>query len=267
MPDRESDATRALASETFGKGDRVALIHGFTQTGRSWRPVVEQLANRFQVMTVDLPGHGRSGTVDATDLEEAGRMVAEAVGDAAYVGYSLGGRIALHAAFVAPTRVRSLLLVGASAGIADADERAARRADDDALADRLDGAGSSAMSMDTFLDEWLAQPIFAGLSTEAQGRAARRENATSALARALRHLGVGTQVLDREKLANLEMPVLLVAGERDAKYRAITTEVAEVIGENATVDVVAACGHAAPFEQPIAFAELIATFMESLRDR
>ena len=55
----------ALATETTGSGDRVVLLHGFTQTGRCWGPLADGLARDHAVRTVDLPGHGGSATIDA----------------------------------------------------------------------------------------------------------------------------------------------------------------------------------------------------------
>ncbi|MGB9112551.1 MAG: alpha/beta fold hydrolase [Acidimicrobiales bacterium] len=249
-----------LASERLGSGYRIALLHGFTQTGRSWQPVVDALRSRFEVVTVDLPGHGGSTSVGATSLEEAGRKVAETVGRATYVGYSMGGRVVLHAAFVAPESVRSMVLIGVSPGIEDERERVDRRRADDSLADRLQGDGNP-LALSGFLDEWLAQPMFANLPPSAQGREAREENTAAGLADALRRLGTGTQVYDRERLRRLSMPILFVAGERDAKFRTLSAQMAGDIGENASTAVIASTGHAAPFESPNAFVELLCSWV------
>ena len=258
---RFGDPSRPLATERFGSGTRIALVHGFTQTGRSWRTIVDDLSTRFEVVTVDLPGHGRSTAIDAADLDAAGRMLVEAVGEATYVGYSMGGRVLLHAAFQAPYSVRSMVLVGVSPGIPDERERADRQRADEALADRLQGVGPTPLPISEFLDEWLSQPLFADLPSAAQNREAREENSAAGLAHALRHLGTGTQRYSDEQLSQVSMPVLLVAGERDAKYRALGDQLAAVIGENATTAVIESSGHAAPFENPRAFVSLLDAWM------
>ncbi len=259
MPDRASREP-LLATESFGSGSRIALVHGFTQTGRSWQPVADALRSQFEVVTVDLPGHGRSTGVGAARLEDAGRMVADAVGRATYVGYSMGGRVVLHTAFVAPESVRSMVLIGVSPGIEDERERLDRRRADEVLADRLQGEGDP-LAIAEFLDEWLAQPLFADLPPAAQGREAREENTAAGLAAALRQFGTGTQAYDPEKLRRLSMPILFVTGQRDAKFRALAEQMAGVIGENATTAVIEATGHAAPFENPRAFVELLCSWM------
>ena len=89
------------------------------------------------------------------------------------VGYSMGARLALQLVIDHPAAVRSLVLESPSAGIADAEERARRRAADERLADRLEEPG-----LDAFVDAWESQPLFAsqaGLSVggarTASGRA------------------------------------------------------------------------------------------------
>jgi 2-succinyl-6-hydroxy-2,4-cyclohexadiene-1-carboxylate synthase len=263
VPERQQgDHRQALATERFGSGRRLALVHGFTQTGRSWRPVTDALASRFEILTVDLPGHGRSTTVDAADLEQAGRLLADSVGEANFVGYSMGGRVVLHAAFQAPASVRSMVLVGVSPGIEDERERADRRRADDTLADRLEGRQGEPLPLGDFLDEWFAKPLFTNLPNDARGRAAREENTTAGLARALRRLGTGTQIYDAHRLRGLSMPILLVAGERDTKFRELSARMAEVIGNNAKTAVVDSAGHAVPFENPGAFVSLLDSWMD-----
>ena len=75
------------------------------------------------------------------------------------VGYSMGGRVALHLALGAPERVAALVLESASPGIADAAQRAARVKSDEALADDIERLG-----IEAFVDRWEAQPLFASQS-------------------------------------------------------------------------------------------------------
>ncbi len=147
--------------------DHLVLLHGFTQTAASWGPVVDALQGPFSVFLPDAPGHGGSGAVRA-DLWATAELLAEAVPvTATWVGYSMGGRTALHFALAHPGRVQRLVLISTSAGIEDPGQRAARRAADEALADRIEQEGT-----DRFLEWWLAQPLFASLSRA--GRRPRR---------------------------------------------------------------------------------------------
>lgn len=241
----------------------VLLLHGFTQTASSWAPVAERLAATGRdVVAVDLPGHGeasavRAGLVGAARLVH--RTMLRAVGAAAVdvVGYSMGGRVALHVALGYPDVVRRLVLLGASPGIDDPAERAARQAADERLADRLLREGVA-----PFLDRWLSQPLFAGLSPEAAGAEERLAAADAeGLAASLRLSGTGAQAPLWSRLASIRHEVLVLAGEHDAKFRAIGERTAAAIGDRARVDVVAGAGHAAHLEQPARFTEAVVRFL------
>ncbi|MBW3627615.1 MAG: alpha/beta fold hydrolase, partial [Actinobacteria bacterium] len=195
-----------LGTERRGQGPRMALVHGFTQTRRCWGPVADDLAADHEVVAVDAPGHGRSTQVRAS-LWEGAELLAGAGGDATYLGYSMGGRLCLHLALAAPERVRALVVVGATAGIDDPAQRAARRAEDEERARRLEAEG-----LEPFLERWLAQPLFAGMTEEVQCREERRENTVAGLAASLRLAGAGAQEPLWHRLEELAMPVLVIAG-------------------------------------------------------
>jgi 2-succinyl-6-hydroxy-2,4-cyclohexadiene-1-carboxylate synthase len=172
-----------------------------------------------------------------------------------YVGYSQGGRLCLQLALDRPDVVHRLVLVSASPGIADPDERAARRDSDELLAQEIERDG-----VDAFLERWLAQPLFATLPPERAGIEARRaHNTIGSLTYQLRVLGQGSQPSNWDRLGELRMPVLLVAGELDAKYVDIARRMAERIAD-ARVEVVPGAGHACHLEQPEHVAHLLATW-------
>jgi 2-succinyl-6-hydroxy-2,4-cyclohexadiene-1-carboxylate synthase len=235
--------------------DRLVLVHGFTQTLRSWDGLAGPLADSFQVVRVDLPGHGGSSAVDTT-FEEAAAAIGDAGGTATYVGYSMGGRLCLRLAVDRPDLVRSLVLVGASPGLADDGERAARRAADEALAAEIERSGTAA-----FLERWLAQPMFSTLEPQPDDLEARLANTSAGLATALRQLGTGGQEPLWDRLGELTMPVLAVAGEDDVRYTEIAAQMAAAIGPNAQVVAVAGAGHAAHLERPGSFSRLLAAFL------
>lgn len=234
---------------------RVALVHGFTQTSRSWAPVAGPLGPAHDVVLVDAPGHGEGPPVPH-DLWESAGLVGAAGGRAVYVGYSMGGRLCLHLALADPALVDALVLVGATAGIRDAHERAARGAADEAWAARLEHDG-----LEAFLDRWLAQPLFASLPPDAADRDGRRRNTVAGLADSLRRNGTGSQGPLWDRLGELAMPVLLVAGERDEKFAALAREMASAIGPHAQVTTVPGAGHACHLERPDAFTEVLRQFL------
>jgi 2-succinyl-6-hydroxy-2,4-cyclohexadiene-1-carboxylate synthase len=248
-----------LHVEQHGSGPRVVLVHGFTQTGRSWGPIADDLRRDHEVVVVDAPGHGGSGAVRA-DLAGGAVLLGAAGGRATYVGYSMGGRFALHLALARPDLVDALVLLGATAGVQDDQERAARRETDDALATELERDG-----LDAFLARWLAQPLFSGLPADAADLADRRRNTVDGLAASLRDAGTGTQAPLWSELPTLSMPVLVLAGARDDRFAAVGRRMADAIGPNATFAVVPDAGHAAHRERPAAFVGLLRAFLADQR--
>jgi 2-succinyl-6-hydroxy-2,4-cyclohexadiene-1-carboxylate synthase len=157
--------------------------------------------------------------------------------------------VCLRLAVDHPAAVDRLVLVGATAGIDDPAERAARRAADEQLASELEAEG-----LDRFLDRWLALPLFSGLSEAAQYRDERRRNTVAGLAGSLRSAGTGAQEPLWDRLGALAgMPVLLVTGEQDRKFTALADRLAAGIGPSATRLVIPGAGHTAHLEQPDAF--------------
>jgi 2-succinyl-6-hydroxy-2,4-cyclohexadiene-1-carboxylate synthase len=250
-----------LFAKKVGKGRPEVALHGFTQTQRSWLPVAQRLSADHQFTLVDAPGHGGSADVRA-DLWRGAQLLADVGGRADYIGYSMGARVCLHLALLRPELVTRLVLIGAHPGIVDPDERARRVVDDDALAQRLeaDGVGS-------FVDWWLEQPLFSTLDATAAGRDDRLTNTAAGLASSLRLTGTGRQEPLWERLGELAMPVLVVAGEGDAKFASLGREMAAAIGGNAELVLIADAGHACHLERPDEFSAVLAEFLDSTTSR
>jgi 2-succinyl-6-hydroxy-2,4-cyclohexadiene-1-carboxylate synthase len=232
----------------------VILLHGFTNTAASWQPVVNELGKNYSPVAIDIRGHGAASAEEPITLDAVvGDIRAAATPPFTLVGYSMGGRIALHAALRSPDDVRSLILISASPGIADSGERRARRDADAQLADRI-----KRLSIEQFADEWAALPVLADMSEElrAAARADRLRNSPLALARALRCLGTGALPSLWNRLGMLAMPVTLLAGERDVKFTRIARQMAAAIPE-ASVEIVTGAGHAVHLEDPRSVAEAI----------
>ena len=240
---------------------RITLLHGFSQTARCWGPLDAALSAAHGPRPIDLPGHGnRTLEPVPADLWGAADEVASSMSRGALLGYSLGGRVALHVALAHPERVTALILVSATAGIRDPAERADRRAADDRLADRIEADG-----VGPFLDDWLAGPLFAGLSERYAFRDRRLANSAAGLAASLRHQGTGTQEPLWDRLAELTMPTLVVTGADDAKFTRLGAEMAASIGPAATHVVVPGAGHTTHLESPGPTAAAILSFLDSAR--
>jgi 2-succinyl-6-hydroxy-2,4-cyclohexadiene-1-carboxylate synthase len=240
-----------------GDGSAIVWLHGFTQTRESAHQFRSILAGTRQVWTMDLPGHGSAWAVRA-DLVGIADLVSEVLPEVPVDlgGYSFGARVALHVALAHPAHVGRLVLLGASRGIRDPEERSARRERDHRLAARIERIGTSA-----FLDEWLAQPMFASLPSDERERSARSADARG-LADSLRRAGTGTQEWLGERLGELRSPTLALAGARDTKF----LEEARAIARSTplgTFDAIDGAGHAAHLERPEACAARVETFLAS----
>ena len=245
-----------LHASRWGHGDPLVLIHGFTQSGDAWGPVGDGLAAEHEIVAFDAPGHGRSAAV-AADLTAGADLMAEAApARAAWLGYSMGGRFALHVALRHPARVARLVLVSTTAGIDDPSEREARRRDDESLAERAEGEG-----IEKFVRGWLAQPLFASLPAEAAEIESRLGGTAAGLASSLRLAGTGSQEPLWDRLDRLDMPTLVVAGGLDAKYVGLAHRLVDGIGGNASLHVLPGAGHACHLERPQEFLAVVLPFL------
>ncbi len=230
---------------------RLCLVHGFTQTGASWEPVADRLRTAgHDVVTPDAPGHGRAAAVDA-DLWEGAHLLAADVGPAVWVGYSMGGRLALHVALARPDATTRLVLVSATAGIEDNAERAARRAADEALAEAVERDG-----VDAFVERWLQNQMWETLPRDRAGIEHRRTNTAAGLASSLRRAGAGTQEPLWDRLPTVAAATLVVTGSVDTRFTRIGDRLAAAIPHATRVEIPGA-GHAVPWEQPDAFVDAV----------
>lgn len=255
-----------------GDGPAVTLLHGFTQSGRSWREVIATMPAGWRWIVPDLRGHGETRmkpgapcTMDActADLE----MLWDHLGiDRTHlVGYSMGGRLALNVAARRPERLISLLTVGAHAGL-EGEARESRRQGDEALAQRIEKDG-----LEAFIDYWTALPLFAGLerrgpSFVAQVHAERMRNTTAGLAASLRGMGAGEMEPLWDLLRRVMLPSTFVAGQRDHGYVASARRLASIV-RNSRVEIVLRAGHAVHQERPEAFARVLAAHLAAAETR
>ena len=249
-----------------GDGTPVTLLHGFTQSGRSWQEVISIMPEGLRWVVPDLRGHGATRiapgaacTMDActADLE----MLWDHLGveRTHLVGYSMGGRLALHVAARRPERLLSLLTIGAHAGLEE-EAREGRRRGDEALAQRIEQDG-----LEAFVNYWGGLPLFAGLerrgpSFVAQVRAERMGNTVAGLAASLRGMGAGVMQPLWDDLSRVTVPSTFVAGQLDHGYVASARRLAAAV-PNRRVEVVLRAGHAVHQERPEAFARVLAAHL------
>jgi len=99
-----------------GKGPVIVLLHGFLESGEIWKNFARRLSDSFQVITIDLPGHGNSeqtGPVQSMDdMAEAVRRVLKTleIKSCLVVGHSMGGYVALAFAEKYPRLLKGFVL-------------------------------------------------------------------------------------------------------------------------------------------------------------
>ena len=260
-----------LAARGSESHQTLVMLHGFTGSAAGWGSHLRTFAGAaLRVIALDMLGHGFSDA--PTDPDRYGmdrcnqdivavlETLGVAPGEAALLGYSMGGRIALYAAFSG--FFHALILESASPGLATEQERVERRTADEILARRIERDGIAA-----FVSYWERLPLFASqlaLSPEEQMyvHEQRLQNTPTGLANSLRGIGSGRQPSLHEKLPALRLPVLLIAGALDSKYSALARDMACHLPE-ASVHIVAGAGHTIHLERPDEFDRLVLQFLSS----
>ncbi|MEX2468023.1 MAG: 2-succinyl-6-hydroxy-2,4-cyclohexadiene-1-carboxylate synthase [Gemmatimonadota bacterium] len=258
--DRAKDDTRMTPGKVgrrFGAVP-IVLVHGFTGSAESWGgPLRSHLAESGRpVVAVEVPGHGASALDTGPHpftLDDALESIGSGTrGPVDLVGYSMGGRIALHFAVRHPERVRRLVLESASPGLATERERADRRADDERLAARIEEDGVLA-----FVAEWSDRGVLRPAAdrpphVRERTRRIRLGNRAAGLAGALRGLGTGALPSLWDRLPDVRAPTLLLVGAADAKFVDIARRMAEDLPDG-TVTIVPEAGHTVHLDRPDAW--------------
>lgn len=231
-----------------GRGRPVIFLHGVFGSGTDWDQVTKRL-DGTDTVSFDLPGHGRTALGDAPSIEGWADQLAVELTElsdlpVSLVGYSMGGRLALHLASTRPDLIDRLVLISTSPGLRDNTERRARA--------RLDDERAEAIRQDfpRFLRSWYSASFFAldpELATRMSTR--RAQNNVAAVAGVVSALSPGRTPHRWDALAELRSPVLVVTGARDAKYVALSARIGSA-ARDATLVSVPEVGHAVHVDAP-----------------
>jgi len=109
-----------LFYRSVGSGNPILLLHGFLESSTIWDPFIQELSEKRQVITIDLPGHGRSGTIEETHsmelMADAVHFILQAVtkGAVTVVGHSMGGYVSLAFCKKFPILTKGLVLLNST---------------------------------------------------------------------------------------------------------------------------------------------------------
>ncbi len=248
MAELDRDGVR-IHYDVAGHGPAVLLTHGYSASAHMFANVVEALAVDHTVITWDLRGHARSDSPADPDAYSMELCLADVVAlldhvgveRAVLAGHSLGGYLSLALWLARPDRVRALVLVGTGPGYRNDDAR--QKWNDMALryAGAIEKRGADALGGSPEV-RGVEHRDFAGLARAGRGILVQRDGA----------------VIDA--LPRIDVPTLVVVGERDAQFVGGSRYMAERI-PGAALDVIADAGHAPNLSQPTVFNATVRAFL------
>ena len=169
------------------------------------------------------------------------------------LGYSLGGRLALHACIHRPDLWQGVVVVGADPGLGSSEKKNQQFTRDRYWADRLKNE-----PLEYLLREWDEQPVFCGIENSAPRNLDELDPIQ--LSQQFEVFSKGLQLNLVPSLSELKTPpVLFLAGEKDQKYQGI----GEKLSKSSSVvkaQVVADSGHRVPWENPESFSQVLFVF-------
>ena len=241
-----------LHYEVTGEGPALLLSHGVIENAASWDDVVAVLSDHFQVIAYDARGRGQSSGDDspfgfaelADDVEALARHLG--LDSFIHVGHSMGGRVVLEHAVRYPQRLAGIVVASARAEAPSPAGLARLEALIEAVRVRGSGAG---------VDMWTSPSDSYYERASAISAANSLAGTTLALAALV---GMDSFV---PRLGEIQLPTLVVAGDRDVDYLHSAELMAEHIPA-ASLRVLADIGHFPNLQCPDVFASLISGFAE-----
>lgn len=241
--------------EELGEGEPVILLHGFMGSSKTWQGLDTKLSAYFHILSVDIIGHGETDkpeNIDPYFMEEFGLSLVEVlelrgISQAHWIGYSMGGRLALFMAGTHANYVKKVAVIGASPGIENIEERKTRVSHDTNLAKRIEDEG-----LEKFVNFWEKLPLFESQlqlpqSAQQKIREGRLMNDPIGLANSLRGMGTGKQPYIHNQLQRTNKPILLLTGSKDQKFIEIAKSLEKSV-PNAETFTIPNAGHAAHLE-------------------
>lgn len=247
--------------ERTGSGPDLVMLHGWGLHGGLFRPAIEDLSKRFTLHLVDLPGHGRSDMIGGDyTLSTIAQQIAENVpNNATWLGWSLGGRVALQAA-ADDTKIVRLILVGMNPCFIQTDNWPHAMSENELV------QFSEALKHD------YKQTLQRFLAVQSRGSERGREELRALRTELFEHgepnekaLTGGLEILRiadlRQILPGIQQPTLILHGQRDTLAPLAAAEFSAQQMPNALLNVIPGAGHAPFISHPDEFVTAIEEFM------
>ena len=255
-----------------GSGIPIILIHGFTGNHKSFEIVSKYLSQYFKVISVDLIGHGNSMIYDESfyNFEKSTKLLTDLIeslniNKVNVLGYSLGGRTALHLGLKYKKNINKLILCSTSYGIEGKENRKSRILSDKKIIDLL-----TEKTIDDFVEFWESLSIWdsekkLGVSARKKLRAIRKSQNPLGLSLSLKYQGQGVQSNLINYLDRIVNNTMILYGENDIKYEKISKKMSKAIRNSKTI-VVPHSGHNIILENPIFVSRAVKNFILGVKN-
>jgi 2-succinyl-6-hydroxy-2,4-cyclohexadiene-1-carboxylate synthase len=238
------------------------LLHGAVGMAADWRAFAKRLADaKVGTRAVDMWRFLENQPLPLAEFGAA--FNADAAGEVnrgngrVLMGYSMGGRLALHALLEKNHPWQAAVIVSAHPGLADPAGREARR-----TADAEWAARALTANWQEFLNAWQAQPVLGTPMPRDAGTSAAMTMRRREIARGFFDWSLGMQEPLWDRLSEINIPILWVAGEKDAKFLELARRAVAALPQ-ARLAAAPGAGHRVPWEAEEWLARETAGFLTS----
>lgn len=239
---------------------RIVALHGQLGLASDWdRFAGVSQRYGYELDQIDLWGYLNAGGLSMPEFGK--RVTAESGNDDVLLGYSMGGRLAMHALLSdLETRCwKAVVIVSAHFGLVSAEEKLARREVDNGWSEKV-----KSLPWGIFLSEWSKQPVLSGGAKELSDRSILEERREE-IARSFQCWSVSEQEFLLEKMKQVEVPVLFIVGENDKKFYEHNKKMLQSLTQqNISMLSIPGVGHRVPWEDEGAFGEAVFGWLASL---
>lgn len=256
--------------DIVGDGFPLVLLHGFTGDSTTWRPFFSQWSKEHRLIAIDIIGHGKTDSLndlnryDIVSVTHDIKQILEhlEIEKAHFLGYSMGGRLALSFAVQYPQYIHKLVLESSSPGLVTEQERENRRIQDHKLSGFIRENG-----IDSFVEYWSNIPLFSTqknlpVHRQKEIKEQRLQNSVTGLCNSLIGMGTGAQPSWWQYLSEIEADTLLLTGALDQKFCLIAEKMKKEINHVRWITV-EECGHAIHVEKTEKFGTIVNRFLSN----